>query len=153
MSVLPRQYCIGYSMSVLPRQYCIGYSMSVLPRQYCIGYSMSVLPRQYCIGYSMSVLPRQYCIGYSMSVLSYREHTTFGPLKLEFHRGNRAASGRNTSLLQHQVFRSDAARCVRFSRWNSSFRLCIGSTFEVTVSCPACYEGLVSRTGIQVKCL
>ena len=47
-------------------------------------------------------------------------------LKLEFHRGNRthrAASGRNTSLLQHQGFRPDAARCVRFSRWNSSFRV------------------------------
>ena len=27
---------------------------------------------------------------------------------------------RHISLLQHQVFRPDAARCVRFSRWNSS---------------------------------
>ena len=45
--------------------------------------------------------------------------------KLEFHRENRthrAASGRDTSLLQHQVFRPDAARCVRFSRWNPSYR-------------------------------
>ena len=44
-------------------------------------------------------------------------------LKLEFHRGNRthrAASGRDTSLLQHQGFRPDAARCVRFPRWNTS---------------------------------
>ena len=44
---------------------------------------------------------------------------------LEFHRKNRthrAASGRDTSSLQHQVFRPDAARCVRFPQWNSSFR-------------------------------
>ena len=38
------------------------------------------------------------------------------------NRTHRAASGRNTSLLQHQIFRPDAARCVRFSRWNSSLR-------------------------------
>ena len=52
-------------------------------------------------------------------------------LKLEFHRGNRthrAASGRNTSLLHRKhivnirFFRPDAARCVRFSRCNSSLR-------------------------------
>ena len=44
-------------------------------------------------------------------------------LKLEFHQENRthrAASGRDTSLLQHQVFRPDDTRCVRFSGWNSS---------------------------------
>ena len=34
--------------------------------------------------------------------------------------GKSDASGRDTSSLQHQVFRPDAARCVRFSRWNSS---------------------------------
>ena len=60
---------------------------------------------------------------------------------LEFHRGNRthrAASGRNTSLLQHQLFRSDAARCVRFSRWNSSFRpIYIG-------------QNLIDLAGIQI---
>ena len=55
-------------------------------------------------------------------------------LKLEFHRENRthrAASGRGPALLQHQGFRPDAARCVRFPRWNSSFsfsfRVCIGN--------------------------
>ena len=53
-------------------------------------------------------------------------------LKLEFHRGNRthrAASGRDTLSLEHQVFRPDAARCVRFSRWNSRFRQICPTTF------------------------
>ena len=46
--------------------------------------------------------------------------------KLEFHQENRthrAASGRKTWCWSNDVFRSDAVRCVRFPRWNSSFRV------------------------------
>ena len=37
--------------------------------------------------------------------------------------GKSDASGRDPALLQHQGFRPDAARCVRFPRWNSSLWL------------------------------
>ena len=54
-----------------------------------------------------------------------RSGTVGALLKLEFHRKNRthrAASGRKTWCWSNDVSPPDAARCVRFSRWNSSFR-------------------------------
>ena len=46
--------------------------------------------------------------------------------------GKSDASGQNRSLLQHQGVRPDAARCVRFPRWNSSFS-CTNEIYIITL--------------------
>ena len=63
-------------------------------------------------------------------------------LKLEFHRENRthrAASGQQTWCWSDDVSRPDAARCVRFPRWNSSFRL-FAQFWLGTLGAPACKQ-------------
>ena len=67
-------------------------------------------------------------------------------LKLEFHRENRthrAASGRKTWCWSNDV--SDAARCVRFHRWNSSLRDAFASGMQgyVGLPCLILYEMFV----------